>query len=348
MKAFYELYKDAVKLNASDIHAIFGRPLQYRVNGELRDCCNEILADRDISALVEQITTPPLQKKLKEQLDIDFGFQFAEHERLRVNIHYERGHLSLAARIIQSKIPNFEDLDLGTTEQKLTQLTNGLIIVCGPTGSGKSTTLACMLDRVNADRSGKIITIEDPIEYMFEHKKSVVEQREVGVDTPSFDSALRTIFRQDPDVIMVGEMRDKETVQQTLRIAETGHLVFSTLHTPSAAAAVLRIVDIFEPHEQRQVKLQLAESLRAVIFQRLILSLDGKRIAARELMMNNSAVSNIIRVGNFEQLSTVLQTSSEEGMVTMEKALEKLYKQKKISKEVYDREKLLLKMKYSF
>ena len=185
-----------------------------------------------------------------------------------------------------------------------------------------------MLDRINAERSSKIITAEDPIEYVFEHKKSVIEQREIGIDAPSFGTALRTIFRQDPNVIMVGEIRDKETISETLRIAETGHLVFSTLHTSSAAATILRIVDIFEPHEQRQVKIQLAENLRAVIFQQLVPSSDGKRVAAREIMINNSAISNIIRVGNFEQIDTVLQTSSEEGMTTMDKALERLYREK--------------------
>lgn len=342
-KTLYEIYKDAYSAEASDIHLIYGRPIQFRINGVLQNRGTDILLDRDITLFIEQILTPPLQKKLRTEYDVDFGFQFAEHERLRINIHYERGHCAFTARIIQSKIPSFQDLGLGATEKMLTNLDSGLIIVCGPTGSGKSTTLASMIDRINEERSAKIVTVEDPIEYMFEHKKSTIEQREVGIDVPSFDAALRTVFRQDPNVIMVGEMRDKETVQQTLRIAETGHLVFSTLHTPSAPAAILRIVDIFEPHEQRQVKLQLAESLRGVIFQHLLPSLEGKRIAAREIMINNSAVSNIIRTGNFEQLETVLQTGMDEGMITIEKALEKLCKEKKVSKEICDQQKKLLK-----
>lgn len=342
-KTLYEIYKDAYTSGASDIHLVYGRPVQFRINGELQSRGDDLLQDRDIVGFIDQILTPPLQKKLRAECDVDFGFQFGEHERLRINIHYERGHSAFTARIIQSKIPNFDELGLGKTEKMLTELESGLIIVCGPTGSGKSTTLASMIDRINSERSAKIVTVEDPIEYMFEHKKSTLEQREVGIDAPSFAAALRTVFRQDPNIIMVGEMRDKETVQQTLRIAETGHLVFSTLHTPSAAAAILRIVDIFEPHEQRQIKLQLAESLRGVIFQHLLPSPEGKRIAAREIMTNTSAVSNIIRTGNFEQLETVLQTGSDEGMITFEKALDKLCKEKKISKEICDRQKKLIR-----
>src|SRR3989338_4404572 len=196
----------------------------------------------------------------------------------------------------------------------LINLHHGLILVCGPTGSGKSTKLEAMLDSINEKRTCKIITVEDPIEFVFEHKKSTIEQREIGIDTPAFGAALRTVFRQDPNVIMVGEMRDKDTVEQTLRIAETGHLVFSTLHTSSAASTILRIVDIFEPHEQRQIKTQLAENLRAVIFQQLLPSTDGKRIIAREILINTKAVANIIRSGNFEQIASMMQTGLDDGM----------------------------------
>ncbi|MDO8489966.1 MAG: PilT/PilU family type 4a pilus ATPase [bacterium] len=346
--SFYQLYKDAYAREASDIHLIYGKPIQLRINGLLADYSNEILTDKDIESLVAQVITPRAKIDLDTKMDADFSYEFEKNERLRVNIHFEKHHLSLTARIIKTKIPSFEEINLGKTEEMLTKLNYGLILICGPTGSGKSTTLSTILDRINAERSSKIITAEDPIEYVFEHKKSTIEQREIGIDAPSFGASLRTVFRQDPNVIMVGEIRDKETISETLRIAETGHLVFSTLHTSSASATILRIVDIFEPHEQRQVKIQLAENLRAVIFQQLVPSVDGKRVAAREIMINNSAISNIIRVGNFEQIDTVIQTSSEEGMVTMDKALEKLYRDKLVTKETYERRKGQIGTGYSF
>lgn len=339
MKTLYEIYKEAYAMDASDIHLVHGKPIQVRVHGELKDFDTLTLGDKELATLIEQVSSPRVKEALKAEMDADYSFQFADHERLRVNIHYERGHLAFTARVIRGEIPSFEKISLGLTEANLTKLNNGLVIVCGPTGSGKSTTLAAMLDRINSDRRRKIITVEDPIEFMFEQKLCSMEQREIGIDAPSFGSALRTIFRQDPDIIMVGEMRDKETIQETLRIAETGHLVFSTLHTFSAASTILRIVDIFEPHEQRQVKIQLAENLRAVIFQQLIPGTDGKRVAAREIMINNSATSNIIRTGSFEQLETVMQTSSEVGMVTMDRALEQLFKDGKITQDTYEKRK---------
>ncbi|MBI4239807.1 PilT/PilU family type 4a pilus ATPase [Candidatus Uhrbacteria bacterium] len=346
---FYDIYKEAYSKEASDIHLIVGKPIQLRIHGELQDLDTQNLSDSDISGLVDQVITDKAHNELKTEMDADYAYQFGKNERLRINIHYERGRLAFTARIIKNDIPSFEQIGVGKMEENLTKLNNGLIIVCGPTGSGKSTTLASMIDRINQERHRKIITVEDPVEFMFEHKQSVVEQREIGIDAPSFSSALRTIFRQDPNIIMVGEMRDKETIQQTLRIAETGHLVFSTLHTFSAPATILRIVDIFEPHEQRQVKVQLAENLRAVIFQQLVPSADGKRVAAREIMINNSATANIIRTGNFEQLETILQTSSDEGMITMDRALERLYKEeKKITKETYDKRKGRGRAGYSF
>ena len=337
MKTLYEMYQDAYSKEASDIHLIYDKPAQIRIHGRLDDIDEYKLTDNDIQELAEEILTPRAKAQLNEQYDADFAHDFGKNQRIRVNIHYERKHLALTARIIKSEIPSFEKIRLGKFEESLTQLNNGLVLVCGPTGSGKSTTLAAMLDRINIDRHCKIVTVEDPIEYVFEHKKSVVEQREIGIDSPNFGMALRTIFRQDPNIIMVGEMRDKETIQETLRIAETGHLVFSTLHTSSAPATMLRIVDIFEPHEQRQIKIQLAENLSAVIFQQLIPCVPEGRIAAREILINNSAVANIIRTGNFEQIDTVLQTSSEEGMVTMERALEALFRDKLITKDVYDK-----------
>ena len=337
--SFYQIYKDAYGKEASDIHLIYGKPTQIRINGFLENYGDTPLTDKDIEDLVAQVMNDAAKKELNENFDADFSYEFEKNERLRINVHYEKRHLALTARIIKSNVPTFDEIALGKTEEMLTKLNYGLILICGPTGSGKSTTLSAMLDRINEERSAKIITLEDPIEYVFEHKKSVIEQREIGIDCPNFGSALRTVFRQDPNVIMVGEIRDKETIEETLRVAETGHLVFSTLHTSSAAATILRIVDIFEPHEQRQVKIQLAENLRAVIFQQLVQSTDGKRVAAREIMINNSAISNIIRVGNFEQIDTVLQTSSEEGMTTMDKALERLLRDGKINKEIYEKRK---------
>lgn len=349
--SFYDIYKSAYAKEASDIHLLFGKRPQIRVHGELEDCADcvdSVLKNEDIESLVGQILTLKAKEELSKNNDADFAYAFSEHERLRVNVHYERGHLALTARIIKAEIPTLESTNLGETEKMLTRLRHGLVIVCGPTGSGKSTTLAAMIDAINEQRTCKIITVEDPIEFVFEHKKSSIEQREIGIDAPSFGSALRTVFRQDPNVIMVGEMRDKETVEQTLRIAETGHLVFSTLHTSSAPSTILRIVDIFDTHEQRQIKIQLADNLRAVIFQQLVPSTDGKRIAAREILINTKAVANIIRSGNFEQIGSVVQTSGDEGMVPMSKALEKLYRLKKISKETYEKRKEQSSTGYSF
>lgn len=338
MKTFYEIYKDAYAQEVSDIHLVCNKAVQFRINGELSDYQTDtILSDKDIAALVDQISIPRVKDDLARDKDADYAFQFdSGHERIRVNVAYERGNLAVTARVIRAEIPTFEQIDLGKTEETLTRLQHGLVIICGPTGSGKSTTLATMLERINMERKQKIVTLEDPIEFMFENRQCIVQQREIGIDAPTFGSALRTVFRQDPDIIMVGEMRDKETVQETLRIAETGHLVFSTLHTSSAASTILRIVDIFEPHEQQQVRIQLAQNLRAIIFQQLVPGANGKRVAAREIMINNSATSNIIRTGNFEQLDTVLQTSSEQGMVTMARAFERLLKEKKITKEIYE------------
>lgn len=346
--SFYDLYKEAYAKDASDIHLIFDKPTQFRISGELQDYGENKLQDSDIESLIQQVLTLKAQEELAKKNDVDFAYAFSKNERLRINVHYERGHLALTARVIKADIPTFESTGLGEIEKMLTTIRHGLILVCGPTGSGKSTTLAAMLDAINQDRKCKIITVEDPVEFVFEHKKSVIEQREIGIDSPTFESALRTVFRQDPNVIMVGEMRDKETVEQTLRIAETGHLVFSTLHTSSAPSTILRIVDIFEPHEQRQIKTQLAENLRAVIFQQLMPSTDGKRVAAREILINTKAVANIIRTGNFEQISSVMQTSGDEGMITMSKALEKLYKAKVISKETYEKRKEQSLTGYSF
>ncbi len=346
--SFYDLYKDAYAKDASDIHLIFDKPTQFRINGELEDYGKNKLQDSDIDSLIQQILTLKAKEELAKNSDADFAYAFSKNERLRINVHYERGHLALTARVIRADIPTFKSTGLGDIEKMLTTLRHGLILVCGPTGSGKSTTLAAMLDAINQERKCKIITVEDPIEFVFEHKKSVLEQREIGIDSPTFGSALRTVFRQDPNVIMVGEMRDKETVEQTLRIAETGHLVFSTLHTSSAPSTILRIADIFEPHEQRQIQTQLAENLRAVIFQQLMPSTDGKRVAAREILINTKAVANIIRTGNFEQISSVMQTGGDEGMITMSKALEKLYKAKVISKETYEKRKEQSVTGYSF
>ncbi|MEK7211980.1 MAG: PilT/PilU family type 4a pilus ATPase, partial [Patescibacteria group bacterium] len=254
--------------------------------------------------------------------------------RFRVNIFFEKGNMSLAARVISQKIPTMEELDLPAIAGKFTELPHGLVLVTGPTGSGKSTTLASMVEAINNSRDENIITLEDPVEYLFAAKKSIIRQRQLGVDMVTFAEGLKHILRQDPDVIMVGEMRDLETIAAALTMAETGHLVFATLHTWSAAQTVDRIVDSFPAHQQQQIRLQLALTLRGIITQQLMPKKGGGRIAVREILVNNPAVANLIRENKVAQIKTVMQTSAKEGMTTLAQDLKRLLKEDLIEKSV--------------
>jgi twitching motility protein PilT len=279
-----------------------------------------------------------LDEKQKEKFiaerDLDVGLDINGY-RFRVNLHFERDNIGLAARVISDAMPTLEEIEMPKIVYNLLDLNQGLILVTGPTGCGKSTTLAAMIDYINNNRFCNIITFEDPIEYLFKPKKSIVIQRQLGNDMNSFAAGLKHALRQDPNVIMVGEMRDLETIATTITLAETGHLVLATLHTYNASQTIDRIIDIFPPHQQGQVRMQLSMTLAGVISQRLLNKVDGNgRVATREILLNTPAVSNIIRENKIAQLKTVIETSSKQGMMSLDQDLQRLYKEKLISKEV--------------
>lgn len=313
----------AVAVGASDIHIVAGMRPVIRVNTELFEMDNTpeidpIIARRLLTEMLDEdkITT------LEENRDIDFSTKVNDGTRFRVNVHFERGSLCMAFRIISSKIPSIDQLGLPAKIKELTKLTRGLILVTGPTGSGKSTTLAAMIDEINTTSNDRIITLEDPIEYALSNKQSVITQREIGIDCKSFASGLRHALRQDPDVILVGEMRDLETAGSTITAAETGHLVFSTLHTMSAAQTVERIIDIYPPSQQGQIRSMLSNSLQAVISQTLFKRIDTRGMfACTELMLCTPAVRNCIRENRICELHNTLETGRGNGMHTMDQSI---------------------------
>jgi len=329
---FFDLVEEAVERKASDIHLSVAHPPLLRVDGNLLAIGNESLTSKQVEILVREVVEEARWKRFQQSHELDFAYE-DKARRFRVNLHMARGQLALAARVIRATIPTFEEIGLPEVAQHLIDYENGLILVTGPAGTGKSTTLAAMLGVINASRPAHIVTLEDPIEYVFPEGNGLVKQREVGTDTDSFAEGLRRALRQDPDVIMVGEMRDPETISAALTLAETGHLVFSTLHTSSAAQAVHRIVDSFSGEQQEQIRRQLALSLRGVVAQDLLPQVTGGLVAAREILINNNAVANLIRENKVEQIGSVIQTGREEGMVPMERAVEELWKQGIISDE---------------
>jgi twitching motility protein PilT len=307
---------------ATDLLLTAGAPPLIRVDGVLVPVDGPpSLTSTDTARLVTDLIGGELSDRLGATKEIDFSFSWADKARLRGNAFHQRGAISLALRIIPSKIPTFDELGLPTVVERLVRLPQGLVLVTGPTGAGKSTTLASMIDWINEHRMCHIVTIEDPIEYVYEHKGSAVDQREVGIDTDSFERALRSAFREDPDVLLVGEMRDNETIRTTLTLAETGHLVFATLHTNDAAQTVDRIVDVFPAEQQAQIRVQLAGSLQAIISQRLIPRATTGMVAAFEVLVATYAARNIVRDGRTNQLRNVISTGSQDGMQTLEGSL---------------------------
>jgi len=290
------------------------------------------LDEKDMEKIVDSLTTEEEKKRFLATRELDIGCAI-DNFRYRINLHFEKNNIGLVARVISDKMPSLEEIGIPKIIYNLLDLKQGLILVTGPTGCGKSTTLAAMIDYINNNRFCNIITFEDPIEYLFKPKKSVIVQRQLGTDMLSFASGLKHALRQDPNVIMVGEMRDLDTIAATITLAETGHLVLATLHTYSAAQTIDRIIDIFPPHQQTQVRMQLSMTLASVISQRLVSKKDGGRIAAREILLNTPAVANMVRENKIAQIKTVLQTNMKEGMISLDQDLIRLYKDKTIEKE---------------
>lgn len=316
------LLEEVVKRKASDLHLQVGLPPMLRVDGALVPAGNQpALDEKGVEALVFALLEEDQKKLLLRDKEFDFSFAFGDLGRFRVNAFHERGNLAAALRLIPNQILSVEQLGLPPIVGKFADYPRGLVLVTGPTGSGKSSTLAAMVDKINQTQGRHIITVEDPIEYTHTSKKSVIVQREVHYDTYSFSSALRSALREDPDVVLIGEMRDLETIAAAITIAETGHLVLATLHTNSAAQTIDRIVDVFPPHQQPQVRIELSNILMAICSQRLVPALGGGRVAAAEILIATPAVRNIIREGKTHQLDAVIQTGAEFGMQSMDATL---------------------------
>ena len=316
------LLEEVVKRKASDLHLQVGLPPMLRVDGALIPVPGaDILSDEAVETLIFAILDEDQKQILLKDKEFDFSFAFGDLGRFRVNAFHERGNLASALRLIPNEILTIEQLGLPPIVNKFAEYPRGLVLVTGPTGSGKSTTLAAMVHKINMERAEHIITIEDPIEYTHRSKKSVIVQREVHYDTYSFSAALRSALREDPDVVLIGEMRDLETIASAITIAETGHLVFATLHTNSAAQSIDRMIDVFPPHQQPQIRAQLSNILMSITSQRLLPAIGGGRIAAAEILVATPAVRNIIREGKTHQLEAVIQTGAEFGMQSMDKTL---------------------------
>jgi twitching motility protein PilT len=329
-----ELLRIAIDRGASDLHLTEGLPPTLRIHGELVSLEYESLTKDDTKKLVYSVLTDDQKVRFEEELELDLSLYIPGTSRFRMNVHMERGNVEAALRIVSLGIRNIDELGLPPIAKDLARKSNGLVLVTGPTGMGKTTTLAAMVDLINREKKYVIVTIEDPIEYLHQHKKSIIKQREVGTDTHSFANALKHALRQDPNVILVGEMRDLETISTAITAAETGHLVLSTLHTPDAPQTIDRLLDVFPPHQQQQIKVQLADCIQGIVAQQLLPRIDGKgRIVATEILIGTSAVRAVIREHRTEQLPTMIQTGAQYGMKTMDKSLKELYQSGVISHE---------------
>ncbi|MCD6360621.1 MAG: type IV pilus twitching motility protein PilT [Armatimonadetes bacterium] len=329
-----ELLELVVEHNASDLHVTVGLPPVMRVDGELKKTRYEPFTPSVTQRMIYDVLTDDQIQHFETELELDCSYALQDVARFRVNVYRDRGTIAAAYRLIPRKIPTIEQLGLPPVLEDLARRVRGLLLVTGPTGSGKSTTLAAMINQINHERAEHIITIEDPIEYLHEHHKSVINQRELGQDTHSFQNALRAVLREDPDVLLVGEMRDLETIKLAITCAETGHLVMATLHTNNAAESVDRMIDVFPAQEQEQIRVQLSNNLVGIISQQLLPRAGQPgRIAAIEVMVATSAIRNLIRENKAHQITSTIQTSKESGMQTMDQALRDLYKQSLITYE---------------
>lgn len=320
-KELNRLLEAAIQHQASDLHVVAGVPPTLRVDGELVPLDYAVITPALAKEMAQGILDElQLKRLIKSRKEVDISFPYKDY-RFRVNIYFNMDALAISLRLLPNEVRKLVDLGLPPIVEKFTETRQGLLIVSGPTGHGKSTTIAAMIDQINSTRHSHIVTIEDPIEYMFEHKKSIISQRQVGTDTPSFVSALRAALREDPDIVFVGEMRDLESIEAVITIAETGHLVLTTLHTNSASQTTDRIIDVFPEQQQQQVRTQLSAILLGVVSQRLIPRVSGGRILASEVMVANSAVRATIREGKTHQLANIIQTSAAEGMISLDRVL---------------------------
>lgn len=324
------IFKLAAEKMASDVHLLVGHMPIFRINGVLTEASQlgldgfSELTNSDLDGFLNDLLTKEQKNRFIDKRDLDLGYQVDSY-RYRVNCAYEKNQVMIVARIIDESKPTLDDIGFPPLVRQLLDLPQGFVLITGPTGCGKSTSLAAMINYINDNHVRNIITLEDPIEYIFKSNKSIISQRQLGTDMLSFASGLKHVLRQDPNVIMLGEMRDPETIATAVTLAETGHLVLATLHTRSAAQTIDRIIDSFPPHQQGQIKSQLSSALSAVISQRLLPRRSGGRIAAREILINNSAVANLIREGKIEQIKSTMETGSSFGMITIDRHIKELY-----------------------
>lgn len=331
---FINLLYETVNKNASDLHITVGLPPMIRVNGRLMPMGGDKLTPKDTERFVREVLSDEQYERYSKSGDIDLSYSLPGTGRFRVNVYRQRGSDAMALRVIGLKIPTIDSLGFPDVVKELTRKARGLVLVTGPTGSGKSTTLAAMINQINSERNCHIITIEDPIEFLQKHGKSMVNQREIGHDSKDYASALRSALREDPDVLLIGEMRDLETISTAITAAETGHLVFSTLHTIGASKTIDRIVDVFPPFQQQQIKIQLSAVMEGIISQQLIEKQNGNgRVAALEILTATPAIRNLIREGKTHQIDSAVQTGSKYGMKSMDMSLLELYRSGVISRE---------------
>jgi len=330
-----EILKAVVQKGASDLHLVIGQPPMIRLDGDLKAMAEfPVLTSEESKRLVYNLLSDEQKARFEKDWELDFSIAVDQVSRFRTNALIQKNGVEAVLRVIASKIPSAEDLQLPPVITEMANTPRGLVLVTGPTGSGKSTTLACLINLINQRRRSHILTIEDPIEFVYENKNSIVRQREIGQQSHSFAAALKHALRQDPDVVMVGEMRDLETIGAALTMAETGHLVFATLHTTDAAQTVDRIIDVFPSHQQQQIRIQLSSVLKAVVCQTLLPRLNAKgRIAAREIMIVTPAISNLIREGKSHQIYGAIDTGARVGMISLDRALADLVKKNLISTE---------------
>ncbi len=331
-KTTKKLLSTAIQKGASDLHVSVDHPPTFRIMGKLSALLEiDVITPESSKEIAFYLMSENQREKFLQEKEIDFSYDFENKNRFRINVFFQRGNVSISLRLVPTNIKTIEELGLPPVLNKLTESSQGLVLVTGPSSHGKSTTLAALINKINKTLFRRIITIEDPIEYIFKYDKSIIDQRELYYDTNSFSSALKSAFRQDPDIIMVGEMRDPETIATAITAAETGHLIFSTLHTNSASESIHRIIDSFPANQQNQIKSQLATSLLGIVSQRLIPRKNGGLIPACEIMLSNSASANIIREGRIHELDLVIETSASEGMISLNQSLANLIERGEIS-----------------